>query len=67
MSPLNVYIQLENRNKCHLGQLAYKDSLAYLELNNDFIDLGINISPYQIKLEKGLQVAEREPFNLKFE
>ncbi len=63
MKVLQVFYHLNTDNTQLIGRLVYKDGLAYLELNNDFLDKGINISPLNLKLDNSLQVAPSTPFN----
>ena len=63
MNALQVFYHHDSEYVQLLGRLVYKDGLAYLELNNEFLEQGINISPINLKLNNSLQVAPRTPFN----
>jgi serine/threonine-protein kinase HipA len=60
---LGVYFHFGPDNKQLLGKLFYQAGLAYFELDKDFLDYGINISPVNLKLDSRLQIAPRSPFN----
>lgn len=63
MSALLVYFHHTDNETQLLGRLIYKEGLTYLELDNAFVERGINISPLKLKLDGSLQVASRTPFN----
>jgi len=60
---LQVFLHGVADHSIQVGRLAYKDGLSHLELDKDFLDLGINISPVNLKLDSKLQIAPRAPFN----
>lgn len=63
MNRLQVLFHQSPEKQIVLGQLAYKNGLAYFELDKDFSASGINISPLNLKLSPQLQIAPRTPFN----
>ena len=44
------------------GRLAYRDGSCYFEYDAEFLKAGINLSPYRLRREPGLQEAPVDPF-----
>lgn len=62
MNTLRVVYHHAQKGSLPLGRLAYKQGIAYLEFEADFLSLGLNLSPLQLKLNTQLQIAQRSPF-----
>jgi len=45
-----------------VGRLASRDYKIYFEYNEEFLDLNLDISPFKLPLEPGLQTFESSPF-----
>ena len=53
-TPLDVFLRWDADDVQPVGRLAYRDRVAYLEYNEDFIRSGLEISPLRHKTEAGL-------------
>ena len=63
MNSLHVYFHgLEKSEPLKLGRLAYKDGRAFLEMAQEFLSLGLNISPVNLRETTALQEAPRAHF-----
>lgn len=45
-----------------VGRLAVRDHVIYFEYNDEFIQTGIQISPFRLPLKKGVAVLPQRPF-----
>lgn len=48
--------------KLNVGRLAHKDKTIYFEYSKDFLDTGLEISPYKLPLKSGVFVCEDKIF-----
>lgn len=46
-----------------VGRLAIRDSVIYFQYDDNFIDLGIEISPFRLPLKRGLSELPLHPFD----
>jgi serine/threonine-protein kinase HipA len=53
-TPLNVSLHWDTDDIQHVGRLAYRDQIAYLEYDQAFLSSGLELSPVQHKTTIGL-------------
>ncbi len=58
---VNVFLH-KNSKKIDVGRLAYKDNIIYFEYDEEFLKLGIELSPYKIPLKSGVHVCDDNIF-----
>lgn len=61
MKVLRVYLENEKAPK-FVGRLVYDRGVATFQYDPNYLATGINLSPFQLELDKKLQQAERHPF-----
>ncbi len=54
-TPLDISLQWDEDNIQRVGRLAYRDNIAYLEYDDDFLKSGLEISPVHDKTSAGLK------------
>ncbi|MFK5976474.1 MAG: type II toxin-antitoxin system HipA family toxin [Sulfurovum sp.] len=59
-SKIKIYLNTTKKQK--VGTLAYKDRKIYFEYDKEFLQTGIEISPYKLPLQAGLSVCEDDTF-----
>jgi len=59
---LNVFIKL-NKDEILVGTLLLENRLVYFKYDDDFLSLGLNLSPFKLKYTNEIQVANPTPFH----
>lgn len=59
---LNVFIQFSTEDIL-VGKLILENRLVYFKYDDDFLNLGMNISPIKLKYNNSIQVADPVPFH----
>ena len=59
---INVFIQFADE-KIKVGKLVLHDRLVHFKYDNEFLSLGLNLSPIKLKLDNSIQISNPEPFN----
>ena len=54
-TPLNMSLHWDTDDIQHVGRLAYRDQIAYLEFDQAFLRAGLELSPVHHKTSTGLQ------------
>lgn len=63
MSVQTVDVFLDQHNKkIKVGRLAHKESVIYFEYEKDFLDTGLQLSPYKLPLRSGVFVCDDNVF-----
>ena len=59
---LNVYIQF-SKGEILVGKLILEDRLIHFKYDDDFLNLQLNLSPFRLKFNNSIQVADPVPFH----
>ena len=59
---INVFIRFSG-DEILVGKLILDNRLIYFKYDDDFINLGLNLSPFKLKYTNEIQVAAPDPFN----
>lgn len=59
---LNVFIRFSS-DEILVGKLILDNRLIYFKYEEDFINLGLNLSPFKIKFNNEIQIASPVPFH----
>ena len=60
---LLVFLQLTPSRRHRVGRLALKDGEVLFEYDPEFVELGLEISPLRLPLQRGLIVGDRRTFD----
>lgn len=58
---VEVFLNQDNL-KVNVGRLAYKDEVIYFEYSKNFLDSGLELSPYKLPLRAGVFVCDDNVF-----
>lgn len=59
---INVFIRFSG-DEILVGKLILYNRLVHFKYNDDFLSLGMNISPFKLKYNREIQVAQPTPFH----
>ena len=59
---LNVFIQFD-KEEIAVGKLILENRLIHFKYNDEFLDSGLNLSPFKLKFNNTIQVADSVPFH----
>jgi len=59
---INVFIKFSG-DEILVGKLILDNRLIYFKYDDDFINLGMNLSPFKLKYDDSIQVADSAPFH----
>jgi serine/threonine-protein kinase HipA len=59
---LNVFIQFSG-NEIPVGKLILENRLIHFRYDDNFLELGLNLSPFKLKFNSAIQVADPQPFH----
>lgn len=58
---IHVFIKFSG-DEIEVGKLLLDNRLVYFKYNEEFLTLGLNLSPIKLKFDNSIQVADPEPF-----
>jgi len=58
---INVFLKF-SRDEIPVGKLILDNRLVYFKYDDDFIKLGMNLSPFRLKFNTEIQLADPDPF-----
>lgn len=58
---IDVFIKFSG-DEIEVGKLLLDNRLVYFKYNEEFLTLGLNLSPIKLKFDNSIQVADPEPF-----
>ena len=59
---INVSIQFSG-DEIEVGKLILNNRLVYFKYNDEFLALGLNLSPLRLKFDNSIQIADPYPFH----
>ena len=59
---INVSIQFSG-NKIEVGKLILDNRLVHFKYNDEFLTLGLNLSPIKLRYDTSIQIADPDPFH----
>jgi serine/threonine-protein kinase HipA len=60
---VKLTVHLTTTQKQKVGTLAYKDRTIYFEYDKEFLQSGLELSPYKLPLKEGLHICKDSPFD----